>query len=183
MISIVNTVLCILTITTSAYRCPQETLQLTFDPDGIIFPCATTPSFKHHHRVNIRAVCWSGTDEMIDQKWVVCEDPYGQCVTMSCNTTKGLYLRSNMNEDHRLVISEGTQIGGIEMTVMTPSSQRSWRFLQEFSAINDTLGNDTNTTECSDYATCLSGTIPNIIPSEWTKNPQFDIHSTQISGT
>eukprot|EP00759_Apiculatamorpha_spiralis_P011481 PhF_6_TR18896/c0_g1_i2/m.27536 len=170
MVSIVNTVLLILTITTftSAYRCPQEPLPLTFDPDGIVFTCTTTPSFKHHHRVNIRAMGSNGTDEMLEKKWVVCEDPYGQCVTMSCNTTKGLYLTSNMNEDHRLVISEGTEIGGIEMTVMTSSSHWSWRFLEDSSsAINDTLGNDTNTTECSDYATCLSGTIPDILPSEW----------------
>eukprot|EP00759_Apiculatamorpha_spiralis_P052620 PhF_6_TR5875/c0_g1_i1/m.8553 len=101
---------------------------------------------------------------------------------MSCNTTKALYLTANVNEDHRLVISQGKEIGGIEISV-TSSATRSWRFLQVSSNINNTLENGTNTTEYRNITSCLSGTLPNIIPSECKNNREFNISSTHMSGT
>eukprot|EP00759_Apiculatamorpha_spiralis_P011485 PhF_6_TR18896/c0_g4_i2/m.27540 len=183
MLSIVTPVLlCVLLTTTctSAYRCPEKTLPLTFQPNGIVFTCPTALSLKRHV-VIIQAVCSSGTDDMIDS-WVVCEDSYGQCVTMSCNTTKGLSLNSN-KEDHRLVISSGKETRGIEMAVMTSSPHQLQGFLQQSSTINETLDNDKNTTGCSNNAICVSATIPDIIPSEWTTKQEFVIHSTELSGT
>eukprot|EP00759_Apiculatamorpha_spiralis_P011486 PhF_6_TR18896/c0_g5_i2/m.27541 len=112
MVSIVNFLLCILTITTftSASRCPEGILRLTFEPNGTVFTCPTSPLKPHKvsQKVNILAVCPIG-NETIDQNWIVCEDPYGHCATVSCNTTKALYLQSNC-EEHRLVVSAGKEI-------------------------------------------------------------------------
>eukprot|EP00759_Apiculatamorpha_spiralis_P048085 PhF_6_TR43418/c0_g1_i1/m.66705 len=171
MLSIVNPVLLILIITTftSAYRCPEENIPLTFEPNGIVFTCPTAPRFKRH-RVNIRVVCSHGTTEMINQQWVLCEDPYGQCVTVSCNTTKALFLESK-RLDHRLVVSSGEEIGGVVMTVT--SSPRWSSFLQWSSAMNDTLGNNTNGTSSTGSTNSTVSPTPSLSPASTKPSPTY----------
>eukprot|EP00759_Apiculatamorpha_spiralis_P000071 PhF_6_TR10012/c0_g1_i3/m.15295 len=179
MVAIVESLLCVLAILsfTSASRCPEGIVRLSFEPNGIVFSCP--PPFKHN-TINIRAVCTSGNG-MIDPIWMVCEDPYGQCVTVSCNSTHALQLRSNI-EDHRLVITAGKEIRGIEMTI-TSFSRSSSRFLPLSSPINDTFRNDTNTTTCTN-APIISGSIlENLIPCQWINQQTFYMSSSQISGT